>query len=184
MITTSLINEIDQLPGSFILVLDDYQNIQGQAVHNLLDELLQHSSPLLHLVLISRSDPPLTLARLRANDMLTEICSRDLRFVKEEATIYLSETLELTLSDFILTQLEERLEGWIAGLRLVTLTLRTAGDANATLVNLADTDTNITDYLADEVLANQLPAIQSFLLKISHLRPLQRFTLRSGRRGE
>jgi LuxR family maltose regulon positive regulatory protein len=79
----------------------------------------------------------------------------------------LSETLELTLSDSVLTQLEERLEGWIAGLRLVTLSLRTTGDANATLVNLVGTDTNITDYLADEVLANQLPAIQSFLLKTS-----------------
>ena len=82
VITTSLINEIDQLPGDCILVLDDYQTIHGQAVHDLLDELLQQSSPLLHLVLISRVDPPLTLARLRANDMLTEIRSRDLRFVQ------------------------------------------------------------------------------------------------------
>jgi LuxR family transcriptional regulator, maltose regulon positive regulatory protein len=101
--------------------------------------------------------------------MLTEIRSRDLRFAKEEATAYLRETLDLTLSDSVLIQLEERLEGWIAGLRLVTLSLRTAGDANATLVSLAGTDTNITDYLADEVLANQLPAIQSFLLKTSIL---------------
>ena len=169
VVTTSLINEIVQLPESIILVLDDYQNIQGQAVHDLLDELLDLSSPLLRLVLISRVDPPLSLPRLRANGMLTEIRSRDLRFVKEEATAYLSETLDITLSNSVLTQLEERLEGWIAGLRLVTLSLRTVGDANATLVNLAGTDTNITDYLADEVLANQLPAVKSFLLKTSIL---------------
>ncbi len=169
VITTSLINEIDQLPGSFILVLDDYQNIQGQAVHDLLDELLQYSSPLLHLVLISRVDPPLTLARLRANDKLTEIRSRDLRFVKDEATAYLSETLEITLSDSAMTKLQERLEGWIAGLRLAALSLRTADDANNAITNLAGDDTNVTDYLADEVLSRQLPAIQTFLLKTSIL---------------
>jgi LuxR family transcriptional regulator, maltose regulon positive regulatory protein len=169
VIATSLINEIVQLPGSFILVLDDYQNIQGQAVHDLLDELLQYPSPLLHLVLISRTDPPLSLARLRANGMLTEIRSRDLRFIEKEATAYLNDALEITLSDSVKTQLEERLEGWIAGLRLATLSLRTAGDASAVLTTLADTDTNITDYLADEVLAHQLPAIQAFLLKTSIL---------------
>jgi LuxR family maltose regulon positive regulatory protein len=169
VITTSLINEIVQLPESIILVLDDYQNIQGQAVHDLLDELMQQSSSLLHLILISRVDPPLSLARLRANGLLTEIRSRDLRFSKEEATAYLTDALDISLSETVLKQLEERLEGWIAGLRLATLSLRTTGDANSALTTLAGTDTNITDYLADEVLARQLPAIQTFLLKTSIL---------------
>jgi LuxR family maltose regulon positive regulatory protein len=169
VITTSFINEIDQLPGSFILVLDDYQAIHGHAVHDLLDELLQRSSPHMHLVLISRNDPPLSLARLRANGMLTEIRSRDLRFAKEEATAFLSETLEITLSDSAMTKLQERLEGWIAGLRLVALSLRTADDANIALTTLSGVDTNLTDYLADEVLSRQLPAIQTFLLKTSIL---------------
>ncbi len=169
VITTSLLNEIDQLPKSFILVLDDYQNIQGQAVHNLLDELLQHSSHLLHLVLISRVDPPLTLARLRANDMLTEIRSRDLRFAKDEATSYLSNTLEITLNDSAMTRLQDRLEGWVAGLRLASLSFRTTGDATTALTDLSGMDTNIADYLTDEVISRQLPVIQSFLLKTSIL---------------
>jgi LuxR family transcriptional regulator, maltose regulon positive regulatory protein len=164
-ISTSIVNEINQLPEAFILVLDDYQTIQGQVIHDLLDDLLLHSSPIFHLVLISRSDPPLSLARLRANGMLTEIRSRDLRFEKEEAITYLNDTLEITLRDSVIAQLEERLEGWIAGLRLATLSLRTEGDVNA----MAGLDSNTTDYLVDEVLARQLPAIQTFLLKSSIL---------------
>jgi LuxR family maltose regulon positive regulatory protein len=169
VITTTLINDIVQLPGSIILVLDDYQNIQGQAVHQLLDDVLKQSSPKLHLVVISRTDPPLSVARLRANGLFTEIRSRDLRFTREEATEYLTDAVDISLSEALLMQLEERLKGWIAGLRLATLSLRSAGDANSVLTTLAGADTNITDYLADEVLARQLPAIQSFLLKTSIL---------------
>jgi len=168
-IMTSLINEIGQLPGSFILVLDDYQTIQGQVVHDLLDDLLQNSPPPFHLVLISRTDPPLSLGRLRANGMLTEIRSRDLRFIKEEAITYLKDTLDITLRDSLITQLEERLEGWIAGLQLAVLSLRTADEANDVLTNMVGLDSNTTDYLVDEVLVRQLPAIQNFLLKSSIL---------------
>jgi LuxR family transcriptional regulator, maltose regulon positive regulatory protein len=169
VITTSLINEIVLLPAPIILVLDEYQTIQGQAVHNLLDELLQNSTPLLHLVLISRIDPPLSLARLRANGMLTEIRSRDLRFSKEEADAFLTGALDFSLNDTVLMQLEERLEGWIAGLRLAALSLRVAGEANTALTTMASLDSNTTNYLVDEVLARQLPAIQTFLLKTSIL---------------
>jgi LuxR family transcriptional regulator, maltose regulon positive regulatory protein len=162
-------NELEKLPGEFILVLDDYHTIQGTVVHNLLSELVRHWPKPLHLVLISRLNPPIPLDSLRARGKISEIRTRDLRFTPEETAAYLSQSQSAHLSQDTLPLLEERFEGWPAGLHLAALSLRSAGSQQAILSALSRENTNITGYLVDEVLAHQLPAIHSFLLKTSIL---------------
>jgi len=107
-----LCNEIEELPGEAILVLDDYQFISGKAVHNLLIELTRHWPKPLHLVLISRIDPPLPLTSLRAKSRIREIRTQDLRFTLQETVAYLSQSQLSLLSESTLQLLEERFEGW------------------------------------------------------------------------
>lgn len=166
---TTLSNEIEQLPRKFILVLDDYHSIHGDAVHNLLSTWARHWPHPMHLVLISRINPPLPLASLRAKGQISEIRTYDLRFTPEETAAYLSQAKPALLSQPIMSLLEERIEGWIAGLQLATLSVRSTDNMEAVLAILSGVDTNIADYLADEVLSRQLPAIQNFLLKTSIL---------------
>jgi len=165
----TLSNEIEQLPESFILVLDDYHTIQGVEVHNLLIELARHWPKPLQLVLISRIDPPIPLASLRAKGMLSEFRTQDLRFTAEEAAVYLSQAQLTPLSQNALPLLEERFEGWPAGLHLAALSLRSAGSQEAVLSALSGENPNIAGYLVDEVLTHQVPVIQTFLLKTSIL---------------
>jgi LuxR family maltose regulon positive regulatory protein len=165
----TLSNELEKLPGECILVLDDYHIIQGVEVHNLLIKLTHHWPRPLHLVLISRLEPSLPLDKLRANAMVSEIRTRDLRFTPEEMDIYLSQ-INITLkSQDALSLLEERFEGWPAGLHLAVLSLRSAGSQESVLKALSRGSINITAYLVDEVLSHQLPAVYSFLLKTSIL---------------
>ncbi len=124
---TTLCNELAKLPGEVILVLDDYQFIRGKAVHGLLVELVRHWPKPLHLVLVSRIDPTLPLTSLRAKGMLREIRTQDLRFTPEETATYLSQAQFIRLSQPTLDLLEERFEGWPAGLHLAALSLRSAG---------------------------------------------------------
>jgi LuxR family maltose regulon positive regulatory protein len=166
----TFINELEELPGEAILVLDDYHTIQGVEVHNLLIELARHWPNPLHLVLISRFEPSLPLDKLRAKEMVKEIRARDLRFTPEEMDIYLSQ-FQITLSSKdTLPLLEERFEGWPAGLHLAVLSLRSAGSQESVLKALSSKNPNITGYLVDEVLSHQLPAVYSFLLKTSILK--------------
>lgn len=165
LLTATLINEIALLPGPFILVLDDYSAIQGEAVSELLNGLIQHWPPAVHLVLIARRNPPLPLARLRAAGQISEIRSRDLRFTVEESAAYLGKSLPMALTPATLAALEQQTEGWIAGLQLAVLALRVSGDAVADETSLATAAANAADYLVDEVLAGQPPAVQVFLLK-------------------
>ena len=162
-------NELEALPGEAILVLDDYQFIHGKAVHNLFSELLRHWPKPLHLVLISRINPPMTLSSLRARGMLNEIRTRDLRFTPQETEIYLIQSQSIQIDKAALTLLDERFEGWPAGLHLAALSLRSPGSQESVLSALSGENTNITGYLVDEVLAHQLPAIHTFLLKTSIL---------------
>ncbi len=166
---TTLSNELAQLPGELILVLDDYQFISGKAVHGLLVELARHWPKPLHMVLISRIDPPLPITRLRAKGLVHEIRTQDLRFTPQETAAYLSQTQLAHLSQPTLLLLEERFEGWPAGLHLAALSLRSANSQESILSVLANTNTSITGYLMDEVLSQQFPAIYSFLLKSSIL---------------
>jgi LuxR family maltose regulon positive regulatory protein len=162
-------NELEKLPGEAILVLDDYHTISNVEVHNLLTELVRHWPKPLHLVLISRISPPLPLDSLRAKGMLSEIRARDLRFTPQETVTYLSQTQIALLGQNALPLLEERFEGWPAGLKLTALSLRSEGSQESVLLALSSENPNITGYLLDEVLTNQFPAIHSFLLKTSIL---------------
>ena len=165
----ALSNEIERLPARFALVLDDYYVIRGEAVHDFLSELLRHWPQRLHLVLISRSSPPLPLANLRAKGQVAEIRTRDLRFTPEEAAAFLGKVLQTPLSQSAMALLDQRMEGWIAGLRLVTLSLCAGADAETELTGLSGTNVEIADYLVDEVIFCQTPAILRFLLVTSIL---------------
>ncbi len=169
VIYTTFSNELEKLPGEFILVLDDYHTIRSEEVHNLLAELARHWPRPLHLVLISRVNPSIPLTSLRAKGMLSEIRTRDLRFTTEEMADYLSKTQFALMSQSVLPLLEERFEGWPAGLHLAALSMRSSASQEAVLSELSRENTNITGYLVDEVLTHQVPAIHSFLLKTSIL---------------
>ena len=162
-------NELEKLPGDAILVLDDYHTIHGTEVHNLLGELSRHWPKPLHLVMISRISPPIPLGRLRAKGMIGEIRTRDLRFLPEETAAYLRQSQPDFLNQNALPLLEERFEGWPAGLHLAALSLRSAGSQESVLLALSSENPNITGYLVDEVLTHQFPAIHAFLLKTSIL---------------
>ena len=166
---STLSNDIEELPGEAILVLDDYHTIRNAEVHHLLGDLVRHASERLHLVLISRIDPPLPLTGLRVNGKLGRCRAQDLRFTPEETAAYLSQSQLPLLSEDALPILEERLDGWPAGLHLAALSLRSAGSQESVLSALSSENPNITRYLIDEVVNQQPPAIHSFLLKTSIL---------------
>jgi LuxR family transcriptional regulator, maltose regulon positive regulatory protein len=168
-LVVALGNDIERLPARLVLALDDYYTVRGEAVHDFLSELLRHLPQRLHLVLISRSNPPLPLANLRAKGQVVEIRTRDLRFTSEEAAAFLDNVLAVPLSRSAADLLDQRLEGWIAGLRLLTLSLSAGADAETGLAGLSGTNAEITDYLVDEVMSSQTPAILRFLLATSIL---------------
>ena len=165
LLFTTLINEIVLLPSRIVLVLDDDSAIHSEIVYEFLIKLVRSAPQQLHLVLITRRNPPLPLPQLRAADAITEIRSQNLRFSHEETAHYLSRALATPLSALQMAALEQRSEGWIAGLKLAVLSLR--NNASSAAVQPAGVDATTDEYLADEVLAQQPPAIQSFLLKTS-----------------
>jgi LuxR family maltose regulon positive regulatory protein len=162
-------NELTELPGDILLVLDDYHTLRGAEVHNLLGELVRHWPKPLHLVLVSRLSPSIPLDQLRAKGLVSEIRTRDLRFTSEETAAYLSQTQFALMIQNALPLLEERFEGWPAGLHLAAISFRYADSQQAILSGLSVENANITGYLVDEVLTHQIPAIQTFLLKTSIL---------------
>ncbi len=166
---TTFCNDLDNLPGEALLVLDDYQFIRGKEVHDLLGELVRHWPKPLHLVLISRIDPPLPLTSLRAKKKILEIRTQDLRFSPQETSLYLDRSLFIHLDEVTLSLVNERFEGWPTGLHLAALSLRSIGSQETVQLALSSEDANITGYLLDEVLTHQFPAIHSFLLKTSIL---------------
>jgi LuxR family maltose regulon positive regulatory protein len=123
-ILTSLINEIAAISVRIIFILDDYHLIEAQPIHDLLPFLLEHLPPQMHLVIATREDPHLPLARLRATDQLTELRATDLRFTSSEAAEFLNQVMGLGLSAEDITALETRTEGWIAGLQLAAISLQ------------------------------------------------------------
>ena len=166
---TTLSNELEGLPGEVLLVLDDYHTIHNMEVHNLLKELTLHWPKPLHLVLISRISPPIQLDRYRAIGMINEIRTRDLRFTHEETLAYISRSQFALMMQYALPILEERFEGWPAGLHLAALSIRSAESQESVLRAISSENPNITGYLVDEVLTHQFPAVHSFLLKTSIL---------------
>ncbi len=165
----ALVNDVTVIPGPFGLALDDYQAITSQAVHEAVQFLLDHLPPHMHLVLLTRADPPLLLARLRARDQLTEIRMLSLRFLPEEAAAFLNDAMGLGLSPADVSALEARTEGWIAGLQLAAFSLRQQADKHAFVAAFAGDDRYVMDYLLEEVLHRQPADLQAFLLKTSIL---------------
>jgi LuxR family maltose regulon positive regulatory protein len=171
-VLTSLINDLDTNEGEIVLVLDDYQFIQSQAVHEQMAFLLEHCPRTLHLVIASRSDPPLPVPRLLARGQAVELRGADLSFSEAEAAQFLNETMGLSLDAGSIAALEERTEGWIAGLQMAALSMRDREDVDGFIEGFSGTNRYILDYLLEEVLASQPPEIQRFLLYTSILERL------------
>ena len=164
-----MLNEITTIPDNFILVLDDYHLIDSKAVDEALTFLLEHLPPQMHLVITTREDPNLPLARLRARDQLTELRAADLRFTPAEAAEFLNQVMGLNLSAEDIAALEARTEGWIAGLQLAALSMQGHQDVHGFIQAFAGDHRYIVDYLVEEVLQRQPEPIRSFLLQTSIL---------------
>ena len=162
-VLTSLINDLDASSQEIVLALDDYHVISGQEVHQAVAFLLEHCPSTLHLLIATRSDPPLPVARLRARGQVIELRAADLRFTEPEAAQFLNEIMGLRLDAGSVALLEERTEGWIAGLQMAALSMRDRSDRLGFIEGFSGTNRYILDYLLEEVLASQPPDIQHFL---------------------
>ncbi len=165
----ALLNDLHRLPKDLLLVLDDYHVITSPEVHDGMTFLLEHQPPQLHLVLATRADPPLPLARMRARGELIEVRAAELRFTAEESAAYLNGPMGLQLSERDVAALDGRTEGWIAALQLAALSMQGRDDASAFIAGFAGDDRHIVDYLTDEVLTRQSVGVREFLLKTSIL---------------
>jgi LuxR family maltose regulon positive regulatory protein len=172
VILTSLINNLDTADREIVLVLDDYQFIASQAVHEAVAFLLEHCPNTFHLVIASRSDPPLPLARLRARGQTVDLRAADLSFTELEAARYLNDVMGLQLDTASVATLSERTEGWVAGLQMAALSMRDRKNVRGFIEGFSGTNRYILDYLLEEVLASQPPEIQCFLLCTSILERL------------
>ena len=168
-ILATFINEIAGASGELALVLDDYHLIETQAIHSALAYLLDHLPPQMHLIVSSRTDPPLSLARLRAREQLMELRADDLRFTPEEAAAFLERVLGPALSAEDVATLAARTEGWIAGLQLAVLSLQGREDVGRFIQAFSGHDRYILEYLVEEVLQRQPASVQNFLLDTSIL---------------
>ena len=182
VVLTSLINDLDGANSEIVLVLDDYQYISSQAVHEETLFLLDHCPNTLHMVIATRSDPPLPLTRLRARGQAVELRAADLRFTQGEAAQFLNEVMGLRLDAGSVALLEERTEGWIAGLQMAALSMRDREDISGFIKGFSGTNRYILDYLLEEVLTSQSSEIQHFLLRTSILERLTASPLRCDNR--
>ncbi len=146
------------------LVLDDYHVISAESIQRGMSFLLEHLPPRLHLVIATRADPPLPLARLRVQGKLCEVRTADLRFGAAEAGTFLQTVMGLDLEAWAIATLEQRTEGWIAGLQLAALSLQGRADVSAFLTDFSGSHRYVLDYLSEEVLARQPMPVQQFLL--------------------
>ena len=169
VVITLLSNEIDGIQQEFILVLDDYHAITEPNIHILLGDLIRRPQRSLHLVLATRHDPPLPLVTLRAHNQLSELRSQQLRFSKEEIAIFMSGALNIAIDDFTLALLQEKTEGWAAGLRLAAISLAHRRDLSKGLADIHGDNRYIIEYLVGEVLNRLKPVELQFLLITSIL---------------
>jgi len=169
---TALVNELTSQSGEVVLILDDYHLIDATQVHTSLAFLLEHLPPCLYLVLASRSDPPLPVARLRAGGQLAELRAGELRFTAEEAAALLCGATGADLPAAEVTALAARTEGWAAGLQLAGLSLRGQADPSGFVAAFSGTHRYVLDYLTEEVLERQPDPLRVFLLETSVLERL------------
>jgi LuxR family transcriptional regulator, maltose regulon positive regulatory protein len=168
-ILTALLNDITTIKDHFVLVFDDYHVIDAKAVDHALTFLLEHLPPHMHLVIATREDPPLPLARLRVGGQLTEVRVTDLRFTHAEAAGFLNQVMGLNLSAEDIAALERRTEGWIAGLQLAAISMQGHEDAASFIRSFTGSHHFVMDYLVEEVLGQQPERVQTFLLRTSIL---------------
>ena len=168
-VLVSLVNDLSQLPSEITLVLDDYHVVDSSAVDAAVTFLLLHLPRQLHVVIASRQDPNLPLARLRARNQLTELREADLRFSPDEAAEFLTTVMGLHLTGEDIATLEQRTEGWVAGLQLAALSMRDHDDASTFIRGFAGDHRFIADYLVGEVLERQPADVRAFLLQTAVL---------------
>jgi LuxR family maltose regulon positive regulatory protein len=168
-IVTGLVNDILSIEKELILVLDDYHVITNQAIHEGMTFLINHLPPFLHLVIVTRSDPPLPISRLRAQGRLIELRVADLRFTIDEASTFLNDSMNLSLPASDVEALEKRTEGWIVGLQLAALSMQERVDRQQFIQSFTGSHHYVLEYLMDEVLIRQPESLQRFLLEISIL---------------
>jgi LuxR family maltose regulon positive regulatory protein len=176
-ILTALLNEIATVSDDFVLVLDDYHVIDAKQIDHVITFLLESLPPQMHLIITTREDPGLPLARFRAHGQLTELRVADLRFTLSEATKFLNRMIGLELSEMDISALEARTEGWIAGLQLAALALKgissqERADASQFVQSFTGSNRFVLDYLVEEVLKHQPEDIRRFLLQTSILERL------------
>ena len=164
-----LANELALVSDPFVLVLDDFHVIQSETVLKILSYLLEHLPNQMHLVILTRTDPPLPLSRLRVRGQLLDIRADQLRFTQAEIGAFLNDVMGLTLSVNDLSAMEMRTEGWIAGLQLAALSMQNCKDIHAFVSAFTGSHHYVMDYLAEEVLKFQPKKVSAFLLQTSIL---------------
>ena len=164
-----LVNDLSLEADVVYLVLDDYHLIEQPEIHTGVTFVLEHLPPHIHLVMSTRVDPPLPLARLRAQGELVEVRSADLRFTGDEAAAYFNGEMRLGLSSANIATLEERTEGWVAALQLAALSMQGREDVTDFVEGFAGNDRYVFDYLVEEVLQRQSEEVRGFLLRTSFL---------------
>src|SRR6266498_1213324 len=169
LLLTALLNNINSIPGDFVLVLDDYHVIDATQVDEALTFLVEHLPPQMHLVITTREDPALPVPRLRARRQLIEFRAADLRFTPSEAAEFLNQVMDLNLSLEEVAVLETHTEGWIAGLQLAALSMRGRQDIPGFIQAFAGDNRYIVDYLVEEVLQRQPQPVRNFLLQTAIL---------------
>ena len=172
-VLTSVLNELSATPNDVVLVLDDYHLVDGPDLRDGMTFLLEHLPPHVHLVISSRADPLLPLARLRARGELVEVRAADLRFTPDEVAAYLNDVIGLDLAPDDIAALEGRTEGWIAALQLAAISMQGRTDIGGFIAQFAGNDRYIVDYLVEEVLQAQPDPVREFLL---HTAVLDRLT--------
>ncbi len=168
-VLTTLLNDIAKQPDALMLVLDDYHAVDSRPIDEALTFLLDNLPPQLHLVITSREDPNLPLARLRVRGLLTELRAADLRFTVAETAVFLKQVMGLNLTEDQITALEARTEGWAAGLQMAALSMRGQEDVASFIQSFTGSHRFVLDYLLEEVLHQQSEEVQTFLLKTAVL---------------
>ncbi len=168
-VLTDLINEITSISANFIIVLDDYHSVEFKEVDQAVKFLIEYLPPQMHLLIASREDPSLPLARLRARGQLTELRAADLRFSPTEAADFLNQVMSLSLSSEDIAALETRTEGWIAGLQMAALSMHGLLKTGDFIRSFTGSHRFVLDYLMEEVLERQVEQVQIFLLRTSIL---------------
>ena len=168
-LSSTIIHELTNYPEPYLVVLDDYHNIDSSEIHQMMEMLITYMQPEMHLVMISRRDFPFPLVCLRVGQEMTEIRLNELRFSLREEAEYLVQATEKELNEETLTILDRRTEGWIAALRLVAIALRNEKDPDEYVRSFKGSHRNLMDYLASEVISHQQTEVQEFLFKTSIL---------------